>query len=231
MLGLDFTIRCDRFDMSYYQGSQVVKEYLSELTVLEKGGEIVKKTIRVNDPLKYKGVSFYQSSYGYMPPRPGEVKVDLEVIPKGNGSLGTRLQIADGERKRIPGTESEIQFAAFVPDFTLGEGNRIFSRSNQPNNPAVQVNIFQNGKLTFAGWSFLKHPDIRGSKDDTYKVKFVSLFSLGRPYTGLLVVKDPGVWVVWIGFGLLVLGLYFSFHLRKKSSSHKNMKAKGGKND
>jgi cytochrome c biogenesis protein len=230
MLGLDFTIRCERFNMSYYPGSQIPKEYLSELTILEKGREVGKKTIRVNDPLTYKGISFYQSSYGFMPPQPGELKADLEIIPKGNGSSGYRLQIAEGETKRIPGTRHEVQFATFISDFSLGEGNRIFSRSDQPNNPAIQVNIYQNGKLSFNGWSFLNFPDFHGSKDDTYKIKFVNLSGGGKPYTGLMVVKDPGVWVVWTGFGLLVLGLYFSFYLRKRSS-HQKTQETGGNDD
>jgi len=56
-------------------------------------------------------------------------------------------------------------------------------------------------------------------------VKFVNYSGGGKPYTGLMVVKDPGVWVVWIGFGMLVLGIHLSFYLRRKSSQ------KGGRDD
>ena len=62
------------------------KEYLSDLVVPENGREVLKKTIQVNDPLKFKGISFYQSSYGFIPPKPGESKAELEIIPNGNGS-------------------------------------------------------------------------------------------------------------------------------------------------
>jgi cytochrome c biogenesis protein len=226
MLGLDFTVRCDRFEVSYYPGSQIPKEYLSELTVLERGQETLKKTIQVNDPLRYKGISFYQSSYGFMPPRPGESKAELEIIPKGNGAKGYRIQIAEGETKQIPGTDRKVQVAALIPDFALGEGNRPVSRSDQPNNPAIQVNIYQKDKLSFQGWSFLKFPDFHGSKDDGYRVKFID-YSGGRTYTGLMVVKDPGVWVVWTGFGILVFGLYLSFHFRRRSSLNEKPEGKG----
>jgi len=40
------------------------KDYKSKLTVLENGKEVLTKTIEVNDPLFYKGIRFYQSSYG-----------------------------------------------------------------------------------------------------------------------------------------------------------------------
>jgi cytochrome c biogenesis protein len=222
MVNLDFTVRCDRFKVSYYQGSQTPKEYLSDLTVLEKGREVLKKTIRVNDPLQYKGISFYQSSYGMTPPRPGESKAELEITPKGNGAKRYRILIGEGEMKEIAGTGHRVQFAAFVQDFSLGEGNRIYSKSDQPNNPAVQVKIYQNGKLSFEGWSFLRYPDFHGSRDDTYRVKLLNYSGGGKPYTGLMVVKDPGVWVVWTGFGLLVLGLFFSFYFRRKSQLHKD---------
>jgi cytochrome c biogenesis protein len=34
-----------------------------------------------------------------------------------------------------------------------------------------------------------------------------------RPYTGLQVNKDPGVWVVWIGSILMCIGLYVAFFM------------------
>lgn len=225
MLGLDFTIRCDKFEVSYYPGTETPKEYLSDLIVLEKGQEVFKKTISVNHPLQYKGVTFYQSSYGFLPSRPEERKAELEIIPKGNGSRSSRLQLAEGETKQVQGTDYKVELAALIPDFSLGEGNRIFSRSDQPNNPAVQVNIYQNGKLSYKGWAFLKHPDFHGSRDDTYRVKFINYSGGEKPYTGLMVVKDPGIPVVWTGFGLLILGLILSFFLRQRSFQ------KGGKDD
>jgi len=217
LLDLGFTIRCDRFEVSYYPGSEMPKEYLSDLTILEKDREVYRKTIQVNDPLQYRGISLYQSSYGFLPPQPEERKAELEIIPKGNGSRRYRLQIAEGEIKQIPGTDRRVQFATFLPDFSLGEGRKPFSKSDQPNNPAVQVNIYENDKLSYHGWSFLKYPDFHGSKDNNYRVRFINYLGNGRPYTGLMVVKDPGVWVVWTGFGLLVLGLYLSFHFRRRS--------------
>jgi cytochrome c biogenesis protein len=229
-LNLGFTIRCDKFDMSYYPGTQMPKEYRSDLIIVENGREVLTKTIRVNDPIQYKGISFYQSSYGYLPPKPGETKAELEIIPKGNGSRGYRLKIGEGEIKQIPGTEHRVQFATFIPDFGLGEGNRPISLSDQLNNPAAQVNIYQNEKLSYRGWSFLRNPEFHGSKDDTYRVKFIDYLG-GRPYTGLQVVKDPGVWVVWTGFGFLVLGLVLSFQFHRRISSDKKLKEKGGKND
>jgi cytochrome c biogenesis protein len=224
-MGLGFTVRCEKFEMSYYPGSEVPSEYLSDLVILEGGKEVLKKRIQVNDPLRYRGINFYQSSYGFLPSPPEDRKAELEVVPKGNDLRPFRIQLGEGETKQVQGTGVKVELATLIPDFILGEGNRILSRSDQPNNPAVQVNIYQNGKLTYRGWSFLKHPEFHGSKDDTYRVKFL-LYSGGeKPYTGLMVVKDPGIPVVWAGFGIIVLGLIFSFFLRRRSDQ------KGGRDD
>jgi cytochrome c biogenesis factor len=40
-----------------------IKDYKSVLRVVDGGNTVLSKTIEVNDPLKYKGYTFYQSSY------------------------------------------------------------------------------------------------------------------------------------------------------------------------
>lgn len=47
----------------YEQSGMVVKDYKSILRVVDGGKTVMTKTIEVNDPMKYKGFVFYQSSY------------------------------------------------------------------------------------------------------------------------------------------------------------------------
>ncbi len=63
---LGFDILCDDFDISFYDNG-APKEYRSSLTIIEQGKPVYKKDIIVNDPLRYKGVNIFQSSYGKMP--------------------------------------------------------------------------------------------------------------------------------------------------------------------
>lgn len=60
---LGFTVRCVDFKVDFYKSGQP-KEFVSSLEVLEEGRVVAKKHIRVNDPLTYKGISFYQATYG-----------------------------------------------------------------------------------------------------------------------------------------------------------------------
>ncbi len=60
---LGFTVRCNYFDIKYHPGSGVPKEYITGLTVLEDGKEVLTTTVKENKPLAYKGVTFHQVSY------------------------------------------------------------------------------------------------------------------------------------------------------------------------
>ena len=45
------------------QGSRVIRDYLSDVVVIEDGKELKSKTVEVNHPLHYGGYHFYQHSY------------------------------------------------------------------------------------------------------------------------------------------------------------------------
>ena len=59
----NFDLKVEKFWIDYHENG-AVKRYNSTLTVLEGGESKMTKTITVNDPLVYKGIWFYQSSYG-----------------------------------------------------------------------------------------------------------------------------------------------------------------------
>lgn len=59
-----FTVKCTDFRVSLYPSGQP-KEYASDIEILDGKGSVLKRgRIRVNEPLSYKGIYFYQSSYG-----------------------------------------------------------------------------------------------------------------------------------------------------------------------
>jgi cytochrome c biogenesis protein len=57
---LGFRIKCNWYDTLYYEGIDTPREFQSELVIIEDGREVMKKVIEVNDPLKYKGITFFQ---------------------------------------------------------------------------------------------------------------------------------------------------------------------------
>ncbi|MDI6736474.1 MAG: cytochrome c biogenesis protein ResB [bacterium] len=59
----NFHIKLNKFWLEYYPDSKMIKDYKSNLTIIENEKEILTKTIEVNEPLSYKGIRFYQASY------------------------------------------------------------------------------------------------------------------------------------------------------------------------
>lgn len=205
---LDFSIRCDDFEVSFYQDAQRPKDYKSLLTIIDGGEEVKKKVIEVNDPLYYKGVYIYQSSYGTVPDQ-GEVV--LGVAPKANKNQTSEYRVEIGKRFTLEDKSYQVEASRFVPDFTIGKDKQVLSRSQEFNNPAVQISVFKDNTLLYEQWVFAKFPDFHGSDEGDYSFKLLD-FS-GKEYTGLQLTKDPGVWVVWAGCFFLTLGCYIVFFM------------------
>jgi len=74
-----------------------------------------------------------------------------------------------GSQITIPGTELKIIFGDFLPDFKM-EGDVITSKSNEPNNPAVRVEIFEKGRTIFTGWLYAKYPEIHAFEHRRYGI-------------------------------------------------------------
>ena len=189
---LDFKVRCDDFNITYYNlpgKEKHVKDYTSVLSILEDGKEVLKRTVEVNHPLHYKGLAFYQSSYGAIN------HISLRVQRKGQKEM-TILRMDEGETVPIPNSNVQIQLLRYVPQVhTFGEG--------------VQVALFEPNQMPRTGWVLKGLPKFDQQSIDDFILTFEGVTS--REYSGLQVTKDPGVWVVWIGSGLMIFGLIVSF--------------------
>jgi ABC-type transport system involved in cytochrome c biogenesis permease subunit len=59
---LPFSIRLEKFSMSYYPGTNMARDYTSDV-VVEDQGRVWPARIGMNEPLRYKGYTVYQSSF------------------------------------------------------------------------------------------------------------------------------------------------------------------------
>ncbi|MCX8043834.1 MAG: cytochrome c biogenesis protein ResB [Desulfobacterota bacterium] len=203
---LDFMVRCDKFDVLYYETAGMPRDYLSTLTIIDNGHEVLTKTIEVNDPLTYKGIYFYQSSYGIASGGGGEVL--LRFVRPGQQE-GTEHRVSVNQRFTIAGTQDEGEVEMIVPDFAMDGNGQVFSRSQEPKNPAVRIAIYSPGRQPYRLWSFANFPDFHQKPDAPYAVHFLQYYP--RYYTGLQVTRDPGVWIVWVGCCALIVGICMSF--------------------
>jgi cytochrome c biogenesis protein len=202
----DFHLRVDRFWMDYYD-TGAVKSYNSTLTVIDHDREVLTKTIRVNDPLEYKGIRFYQSSYGDAWDRVEKVRV--LVSDRETGAM-LRDVLLEWRKETVLGDLGLTMAATeFVADFGFDpHKKRVFSKSIEHHNPAVKVTIAEGGRIRAAPWLLYEFPDLVQVQGSKYQYELVGY--LPRKFTGLQIAKDPGAGLVWTGSTMLVVGLTLS---------------------
>ncbi len=205
---LGFDLRCDNFEVEYYPGNDMPKAYRSWLTVIKDGKEVLRKSISVNDPLSYDGITFYQSSFG--------------TVPNGmqNGTLILNVASANGKPEQvntkiggtftIPGTSVTGRIADFSPALEFDQNGRAFTYAENLSNPAIFVEFAEAGKIRDSGWILKRYPQTWQLKDGN-KVEFMDFW--GVEYTGLQVRKDPGVLIVYLGCIIMAIGLYMTFFM------------------
>ncbi len=195
-IDLGFTVRCDDFDVSYYENSNRPKDYNSDLVILEDGKEIVHKRIEVNDPLTYKGIKFYQSSYGSA----GNPFFKVKITENKTGKVIER-KAHQGKHIQLPGG-----YAFAVTNFTTSDRNF---------GPAMQLHVnTPDGEhgAPFIVWQ--NHPQMDVKRGGVFSF---ALLGHDQPYyTGLQVAKDPGVNIVWAGCFLIVFGSLTAFFFSHK---------------
>lgn len=204
----DFELRLDKFWIDYYETGQI-RQYNSNLTVVENGKDILTKQIWVNEPLYYKGIRFYQSSYGQAWNKVEEARIGF--MKKGSGSSDTVVEVKWDQESQIPGTDYTVKVVGYVCDFAYDEKtNKIFAKSPEPENPALLVELYKGGTLIAKPWLFLKYPavfpSIPNSEDNLVFEAYRTTM-----YSGISINKDPGTNVVWFGTAVMGIGFIFSF--------------------
>jgi len=208
---LGFSIRCNWYNTDYYKGTDTPQEFSSELSILENGREVMKKVIEVNGPLTYKGVTFYQSSYGAVPDAVGTFILKVSA----DGGAEKILRLKQGESFESPGLKVKGTVMGFSP--ALGKDPRsgeLITYSDTMVNPAVSIRFDIAGSEGFTGWVLKRYPETGIIRDAGIKVEFLDYW--GAEYTGLQVSKDPGVFIIYIASIVMALGLYTAFFLSHK---------------
>jgi len=206
---VDFSVRCDDFKVTYYdlpEKEKHVKEYTSFLSILKNGKEVLKRAVQVNHPLHYEGLAFYQANYGTIH--------DFTLgIQWRNKKQKATFKVPEGATVPVPNSNALIRALQYAPQIhNLGEG--------------VQVVLFEPNQEPRTFWLLKAFPKF----DEQRKDDFVLSFEGDSPteYTGLSVTKDPGVWVVWIGCGLMIFGLIVSFFFSHQRVWVRISKSPGG---
>ncbi|HEY4901387.1 MAG TPA: cytochrome c biogenesis protein ResB [Terriglobales bacterium] len=201
---LPFGVKCySAGQENYADGSP--KKWWSNLAVVENGKEVKKKEIVVNDPLVYRGLRFYQASYGMT----GALDA-LKVVATPEGGAGREVILQMGEPFDLDSNTS-VTVAEFIPDFFIRD-NQVFKKSDNPENPAFRLQIKNKaGGEDAVQWIFPAYNEASQGQKSNYTFQFRGM-QMGY-FTGLEVSHEPGQWLVWAGCVLMGFGLFVAFYM------------------
>jgi cytochrome c biogenesis protein len=216
---LDFTIRCDDFNLELYENGSP-KEYRSSLSIIKGGQTVLQKDIIVNDPLRYGGINIFQSSYGKLPPEkaasqippPGPQETySLSFTSRASGMRYTKTAKV-GEPVDIPeglGQFVVINFEARAAFRGMDLGAALKGILSPPGKEPLEVLL----PLKFANFDKMRGGEVIIAVANQPREKFSPEQNETRYYTGLQVTRDPGVWLVYTGFILMIAGCFVTFYL------------------
>ena len=167
------------------------------------------------------------------------------------------IPVAVGSQSEIADTGFRVKILRYVPDFAMDVSTKqVTSRSAEPKNPALEVELKSKDGDIKTFWIFAAYPDIHKQIEKNFRFKYqwawrrpkdfiskVTVIKGGEEllkkdvrvnsplrfggysffqssydkehlsWSGLQIVKDPGVIVVYFGFFLLILGLIIIFYI------------------
>jgi len=210
--GTGLSVKAMSFNDAYYPDGSP-SDYASDLVLYKNGAQVDRQTIRVNHPLTWNGVSFFQSFFGE----------------------AAAMKVTDAAGKTLYADAAALQWQSDDGKHSIGQFDMkanglnvyvIVAASGQPDPNIkagqVELEIHQNG----ADAPIATQVVDQGKPTTIAGVTYT--FERTRQFTGLIVARDPGAMWVWVGSTLLVLGLFLVFFFPHRRVWVRIRKTSGG---
>jgi cytochrome c biogenesis protein len=184
------SIRLDSFIDEYYAGGGgIPKDYRSNVVVLDGGEEVASGTVRVNEPLLHQGLRIHQAFYG--------PAIVLQVADDaGNVLWDDSLPLSWTAQERPAG--SFVLPTLGLEVFVVGPASAFIDPVIRPGQ--VRLEIYPQGSSSPLALENISQREPKSIGGLTYT------FVRESRFTGLQIVKDPGLPLVWGGSAVVVIG-------------------------
>jgi cytochrome c biogenesis protein len=195
-----FTIKCNTFVVKFYD-TGAPEEFRSNVSIIEDNKEVLKRDIIVNDPLRYKKINFFQSSYGVS----SAEGLVLEIASKAS-KMVYHETVNIGQTIDLPEKGGQFTLIKYVPQFDFkghNLGESFLGTIKKADDKELMVVLPKR----FPTFDKMRKGDFALIAED-YTKKY---------YTGLQVTYDPGVLYVYLGFIFMIIGCYVTFFISHQS--------------
>lgn len=193
-----FSLRLEDFYLGFREDGST-EQYYSELTISENKEIVKSKKIWVNNPLNYKGLNFYQSSFGW---------ISNLVIKDKEGNILDKNTLKNNQQHFYQQEHLTVYLYGFYPDFNIDQMGQPISTTQNAKNPHYAVVLYHFNDYID---SYVVEPGQPILYNDIEIV-----FEESRMYTGLIYRKDFGYYFVLLGCLFLFMGLFLSFYFYPK---------------
>lgn len=190
-----FVLRLDDFYMTFEEGG-AVKQYISEVTMINDDGTERTETLWVNNPLSHNGIKAYQASFGWTG--------NLRITDNTTDEVLVEGLLRSGRTYFHQNSHLTIYLYDYYPEMAIGHDQNPVSLSNREINPYYAVILYEFGNPV---GSYIIEP----GDPITYN-NLTLTFTHSIAYTGLLIRTDPSYPIVLTGFIIILLGMFVSFY-------------------
>jgi len=200
-----FDITLEKFYADYWDETGTPRGTGGKLVIIEDGQKVKSDVVYSNHLMSYKGYTFLGNVYGLAP---------LLILINQDGTVYSGSYI----------TASDLDNSGrYVASFELGDtglegglmvymttdlASERITQSGAEQSPLLFLRIFDRGKEIYDGTLRL---------NETVKIadRYLAFYDI-KYWSNFYVVKDNGYLLVYVGFGLMTLGLIISFFIVPK---------------
>jgi cytochrome c biogenesis protein len=195
--GTGLSLALTSFEDEYWP-SGAPKDFRSDVVLYSGNQTVAQGLVRVNSPLSYHGINFYQASFG----------------PASRLQVRASEQVLFDSVLPLTGTTVNEGVARYFAELDLQGGITAILLSPSFNGPDPAISDNEVGLLIYRqGTDLPVASDViqPGVPRDLENLEFT--FIGQAQYSVFQVTRSPGILIVWITCGALVLGLGLVFYL------------------
>jgi len=210
-----FTVKNAGFTLEYYENTDRVKKFETDVQVFEGDKQTAQKHLIVNDPLDYNNTLIFQNSFDPQPMYKSGKAVMIDK--KTQSEVGTfEIDFNNPEETYAVGPYT-LKLDNYFPDLKVDAEQGIYTNSRDAYNPGLLFSITGPGlEQASQQWMMPGAPFVEEMLGKEYpftlRLKELEAFNM----TGLLVHRDLGIPIVYTGCAVTMWGFVLVFYFQHR---------------